>query len=262
MNTQENSTGKPLADANWLKNHHIAKMIERTAFAKKLAALHPKKIIDLGCASGLWLELLNDIIPDECEFIGIESDSEALEMAIQKSKSWNRKSSFIQLNIEADADKIPVGDLTLAFNIFPYIKDIDSFLNTLALRNPRGILVVRQYDGASIRFGPMPTAKRQKIESELRVALENSEKFRHYDMDRVITALHNSPFKHDTFDFELFARSSPFDEKFIPYYQDTLMWTCQYLSKSSADYLTQWINDDALILNRYFFEVDLVAILS
>ncbi len=55
MISQENSTGRPLADAKWLENHHRAKLPERTAFAKKLAKLNPKNIVDLGCATGLWL---------------------------------------------------------------------------------------------------------------------------------------------------------------------------------------------------------------
>lgn len=37
MKTQENASGKPLADALWLENHHRAKLPERTAFAQKLA---------------------------------------------------------------------------------------------------------------------------------------------------------------------------------------------------------------------------------
>ena len=167
MYSEENSSGKPLANSSWLENHHRAKIPERTAFAMKLAKLQPKKIVDLGCATGLWLELLNEILPVECEFIGIDSDIESLEIAISRSKTWSRKISFMQLDIEKDAASIPSADLTLAFNIFPYIKDIDKFINILATRTPQGTLAVRQYDGASIRFGPMPTAMRQKIEQDL-----------------------------------------------------------------------------------------------
>lgn len=184
MIKQENSSGKPLADIIWLENHHRAKLPERTAFAKRLVELHPKSIVDLGCASGLWLELLNQLLPDDCEFIGIDSDSESLSIAANKSKDWNRKSSFIQLDIEKDALNIPPSNLTLAFNIFPYIQDLDKFINVLSRRVPRGTLVIRQYDGASIRFGPMNTAMRQKMEIELRAATENSQKFHHYDLDR------------------------------------------------------------------------------
>lgn len=262
MITEENSTGKPLANANWLEKHHNAKIPERTAFAKKLVELHPKKIIDLGCASGLWLELLNDIMPVECEFIGIDSDSETLAIAIQRSRSWKRKISFIELDIEKDTKNIPSGDLTLAFNIFPYINDIDTFIEGLAARGPKGTLAVRQYDGASIRFGPMPTVERQRIESDLRVATENSQKFRHYDLDRTFNALRNSSYSKKEYQFELFERSSPFSDDFIPYYKGTLDWTCQFLSEKSADFLKAWMLEDPLMLNRYFYEVDLVALLS
>lgn len=262
MFSKENSTGRPLADANWLEIHHRAKLPERTAFAKKLVNTNPKKLVDLGCATGLWLELLNQLLPIECEFVGIDSDKESLDIAINRSKLWKRKVSFMQLNLEEDVSKVPSSDLTLAFNIFPYINDLDSFINTLAARVPRGILAVRQYDGASIRFGPMSTSERQKFEMDLRVATENSQKFRHYDLDRTFISLRKSAYKQGDYSFELFERSSPFSEDFIPYYKETLSWTCQNLSDSSAKYLSEWMKEDSLTLNRYFYEVDLVALLS
>lgn len=262
MISQENSSGKPLADTTWLENHHRAKIPERQAFVKRLAALNPKKIVDLGCATGLWLELLDQALPNDCEFIGIDSDANSLDIAIKRSKLWNRKSSFLQLNLEKDASQIPAGDITLAFNIFPYINNLDSFIKVLSSRTPRGFLAIRQYDGASIRFGPMPTSERQKIEASLRVATENSQKFHHYDMDRTFCALHKSAYEHCEYNFELFERTSPFSEDFIPYYKEMLLWTCQQLSDISAKYLHNWINAEASIKERYFYEVDLVALLS
>lgn len=263
MESQENSSGRPLADANWLRNHHIAKLKERTEFVKRLALLHPERIVDLGCATGLWLDLFNKYLPAKCTFIGIDSDAEALKIAKKRSASWNRKVEFMQIDIEKDALLIPPGDLTLAFNIFPYICNLDYFLNILSQRRPRGTLVVRQYDGASIRFGPMLTAERQKMELDLRLATENSQKFHHYDLDRTFNALHNSEYKHGNYEFELFERTSPFPKDFIPYYIGTLNWTCQHISDASAEKLKKWIDNDPLFtLDRYFHEVDLVAILS
>ncbi len=262
MNSEENSSGKPLANSSWLLNHHRAKIPERTAFAKRLAKLQPKKIVDLGCATGLWLELLNEILPQDCEFIGIDSDIESLEIAISRSKSWSRKTSFMRLDIEKEVALIPNADLTLAFNIFPYINDLDTFIYSLASSKNHGILAVRQYDGASIRFGPMPTTMRQKIEQELQVATGNSKKFRHYDLDRTFTALQNSPYNNMEYNFELFERISPFDPEFIPYYNGTMLWTCQHISDTSAEFLSKWMNEDIYLKNRYFYEVDLVALLS
>jgi SAM-dependent methyltransferase len=262
MITQENSSGKPLADANWLASHHQAKLPERLAFAKRLATLKPKSVVDLGCASGLWLEVLDQFFPNECEFIGIDSDEELLHMATQRSASWQRKTSFIQLDFEHEAAQIPASDLTLAFNIFPYIRDLDTFVDILSRRTPRGTLAIRQYDGASIRFGPMPTSKRQEIEIDLRVATESSQRFHHYDLDRTFYVLRNSSYQQCRYEFELFERSSPFSSDFLPYYKDTLLWTSQLISEKSADYLRTWINDDPTMQNRYFYEVDLVAMLS
>lgn len=262
MNSQENSTGRPLADAIWLENHHRAKLPERTAFAKRLAELNPKKIVDLGCATGLWLELMNSVLPIDCEFIGIDSDEEALSLSAQRSKSWNRKVTLLHLDLEKDVLKIPSSDLILAFNIFPYIDNLDSFIESLRMRSPQGVLAVRQYDGASIRFGPMETSIRQKMELDLRIATENSQKFHHYDMDRTFTALQNSNYHKREYNFELFERVSPFDSNFIPYYLGTLNWTCQHLSETSAENLRKWIKEDSLMSNCYFYEVDLVALLS
>jgi len=262
MISYENTSGKPLADADWLACHHQAKLNERIAFVRRLAAFKPMSIVDLGCASGLWLDLLNQELPIECEFIGIDSDEKLLKMAIQRSDLWKRKVSFLKLDLEQETFKIPPSDLTLAFNIFPYIKNLDQFITTLSQRVPRGRLAIRQYDGASIRFGPMLTSKRQALEIELRVATENSQKFRHYDLDRTYTALHNSDYKQCFYEFELFQRFSPFPKDFLPYYKETLAWTIQLVSKTSADYLHEWINTDIIMENKYFYEVDLVAILS
>lgn len=262
MYSNENSTGRPLADAKWLEDHHIAKIPERMAFAKKLSISQPKSLVDLGCATGLWLDLLDKVLPEYCEFIGIDSDYESLKIAKSKSKKWSRKASFIKMDIEQDAQKIPACDLTLAFNIFPYIKNLDIFIETLSSRSPKGTLAVRQYDGASIRFGPMPTHQRQEIETSLRVAMESSQKFHHYDMDRVYSALKNSYYKEIELGFELFARNSPFPDEFIPYYTGTLNWTMQHISDNVASYLNRWMKEDASLLNRYFFEVDLIALLS
>lgn len=262
MISQENSTGRPLADARWLENHHRAKLPERMAFAKKLAELKPRRIVDLGCATGLWLELFNDIIPNDCEFVGIDSDNESLSIATKRSKRWNRKTKFLHLDLEKEATKIPPGDLTLAFNIFPYINDLDTFIEVLWRRNPRGALAVRQYDGASIRFGPMDTGIRQKMELDLRTATEHSQKFHHYDMDRTFSALRKSKYRDFDYGFELFERSSPFDCDFLPYYEETLAWTYQHLSEISANNLKEWIDADPQMHNRYFYEVDLTAVLS
>lgn len=259
---KDNLSGKPLASAKWLDIHHYAKLKERTNYAKKLAELQVNTIVDLGCASGLWLELLNDYFPESCEFIGIDCDEDSLEIAYNKSKSWKRKTKFLRLDLESEANLIPASDLTLAFNVFPYIKDLERFVNILAARVPKGILAVRQYDGAAIRFGPLPTYQRQQIEIDLRTSLENSDKFNHYDLDRVIEVLNKSAYNKINFEFELFSKISPFDNDFIPYYIETLKWTYQNISFSARNYLKTLMCKSNKVSGKYFYEVDLVATLS
>ncbi len=203
--------------------------------------------------------MFDEYLPSDCSFVGIDSDEESLNIAKERSKKWNRESSFMILDLETNANDIPPCDLTLAFNIFPYIKDLDRFVDILSRRVPRGILAIRQYDGASIRFGPMPTKSRQTIECDLRLSTENSSIFKHYDMDRTFECLKKSKYSINEYDFELFKRISPFPEEFLPYYTETLKWTAEHISEKSSNYLLEWLENDTM---RYFYEVDLVAILS
>lgn len=257
-----NGVGKPLADASWLEAHHIAKLPERRSFAERLAALNPHSIMDLGCATGLWLDLLNDVMPDGCEFIGVDTDKASLDIAQSRSRDWGRETRFICANLEEETEQLPSADLILAFNVFPYIRDISQFLKELFAKSPEAILAVRQYDGASIRFGPMDTADRQTMESSLRVATESSQHFRHYDMDRTITALRELKDRHGVYSFELFARNDPFTQDFTPYYEQTIAWTSALLPQQQSERLNKWAKERALKHDRYFFEVDLVAIVS
>lgn len=55
MVATDNSEGFPLASTDWLAIHHRAKLSERGRFADRLAALKPRRIVDLGCGPGLWL---------------------------------------------------------------------------------------------------------------------------------------------------------------------------------------------------------------
>lgn len=262
MVRRDNSTGRPLAEATWLDAHHRAKLSERWAFAKRLARLEPQSIVDLGCATGLWLEILNEVVPRECAFIAIDTDESALSRASQRASTWSRSVDFMVLDIETEAAEIPPADLTLAFNIFSYVNDLRGLIESLAARTPRGLLAVRQYDGASIRFGPMPTDQRQQMEIALRTATEQSQHFKHYDMDRTIEALRNSTYTHAPIEFELFARASPFPEAFREYYEGTLEWTLELLSEVAAKRLRAWIDNEAPESSRYFYEVDLVSLLS
>jgi SAM-dependent methyltransferase len=262
MVSHENSTGRPLADEKWLLIHHNAKLNERKAFAEKITSISPKRIVDLGCASGLWLDLLDQYLPGDCEFIGIDSDEQLLDSSRSKSLFWKRKSSFINLDLEKDTDKIPNSELTLAFNVFPYINNLAGFLETLSKREPKGILAVRQYDGASIRFGPLATKKRQEMDNELRVALDYSRKFKHYDIDRTISALSNSAFKFKEKNFELFERLYPFTNEVLEYYKEMLLWTSQFLSEINSDYLKDWVSKIPQRKDGYIYEVDFTAILS
>ncbi len=260
-----NNSGKALSSTDWLYEHHLAKLPERVEFIKKLLTdFKPKIIVDLGCGIGLWLEIIKDYIDDDCQLIGIDTDINAINEANERSKIWNKKISFIHCDFIKSHENIPKADLFLAFNIFSYINDTDLFVENLRNKlNTNGKLVIRQYDGAAIRFGPMCNQLRINVENTLFNSINNSQIFKHYNLDRIYETIDNSKFGQKEIDFELFYKSSPFPNDFIRYYKNTIKWTINYLSESMKKELTNWYNTylegDK---NSYFYEVDLVIFLT
>jgi SAM-dependent methyltransferase len=258
---RRNPSGLPLAGSEWLVAHHRAKLPERRAFSEQLAALGPSRVLDLGCGPGLWLDELDKLLPPECEFVGVDSDEATLSQAAQRAERWQRPVTFECLDLES-ATALPDADLTLLFNVSPYLPQVDALLADLAQRG--GNVAVRQYDGAALRFGPIETQDRAMIEDALRAAVLGSGQFRHYDLDRMYTAIEQAPFRSRDVSFELFARTSPFPAEFMEYYTGTLEWTLDLLSDAAGERLRAWWERrkvDAR-LPAYFVEVDLVALLS
>jgi SAM-dependent methyltransferase len=264
MTKWHNQTGKPLSSLDWLKIHHKAKLMERETFAKNiLNQIKPKRIIDLGCASGLWLDVFNRFADKDCEFIGIDIDNDSIIEAEKLSKNWNRKVSFLNIDIASQSSKIPSGDIILAFNMFSYINDIDTFLNQIKLKlTKNGVFVIRQYDGGMIRFGPMSSDNRNYMDDSLYTAVSDSEQFKHYDMDRVYTAITNSKFVNKNLYFEIFQKHSPFAEDFNNYFKATVKWTANYLNSEETKELNKWYTKFDNQPGYYFLENYLVSLLS
>jgi SAM-dependent methyltransferase len=261
---ERNSTGRPLASGAWLEAHHRAKRLERNQFAELLATYEPTSVVDIGCATGLWLDLLDKVLPPACDFIGLDSDESALAEAKDRSTHWARRATFEQMDVEADFDAIPSADMTLFFNVFSYLRDPADLLRALGGRSNHGVVVVRQYDGAALRFGPMEMDVRLLVESSLRASVTSSEQLRHYDMDRVFSLLDESPFPQRRIEFELFARTTPFPQEFLDYFEGTLNWTQRHLSEDAANELRRWRRQlvEGPASQAYFYEVDLTAVLS
>jgi SAM-dependent methyltransferase len=259
---RRNASGRPLAGSAWLDAHHRAKLPERQAFSERLAELAPSSVLDLGCANGLWLDVLDKVLPDECPFIGLDSDESSLLEARDRARSWARKAHFVHADLEDPDSAIPEADLTLLFNVSSYLANLDSLLALVAARS--GHAAVRQYDGAALRFGPMDADDRAMIEQSLRASVAGSGQFRHYDLDRVFTAIQRAPFQKRDVTFELFARSSPFPAEFVDYYEGMLDWTRDYLSDAAGERLRSWraARDSDPAAPGYFVEVDFVAVLS
>lgn len=262
MTKWHNESGRPLSSMSWLLAHHAAKLPERTQFASSLLETKTKKIVDLGCGPGLWLDIFDKLADPDCEFIGIDSDEKTIIEAQKIAKNWKRKSTFLVDDI-TQSENIPEADLMLAFNIFPYIKEPDIFLETVRVKLAiNGRLSVRQYDGATIRFGPMEHTNRISMDNSLYASAVGTKSFHHYDLDRVFEMLQRSSYSQKKIDFELFRRIAPYPDEFFEYYRNTIEWTLGYISESAGEELENWYRKFILDSNSnpsYFVEVDLVA---
>jgi SAM-dependent methyltransferase len=258
-----NETGRPLSSAAWLDAHHQAKLPERTSFARGLAKYRPKRLVDLGCATGLWLDLMDKVLSPQCEFVGIDSDPHAIDVARDRARSWARSAEFLLCDIASEPEQIPESDLALAFNIFPYLPSASELLERLFEQQRTRRAVVRQYDGGTIRIGPMSPDDRYAIDSSLRASLESSAEFSHYDMDRTYEVLRASGLAVERLDFELTQRHAPFPAEFIDFFAATTDWMSGHLSDDGrarlSGILAGWTPTGGSL---YFEQVDLVAVLS
>lgn len=267
MSSWYNDSGRPLASNAWLEAHHRAKLPERKAFVNLIAERAPCRVVDLGCGPGLWLELLAEALDANCELIGIDNDAVALREARDKARFWPQSTRFEQVDFEANPEGLPEADVFLAFNVFPYVSDPRNLLKDIRLRlRPGGCLIVRQYDGALLRMGPMNEQDRQLIDMSLMASVLASGQFKHYDLDRVFQSIATSNYASKLIDFEVFRRVAPYPPEFKDYFMNTIRWTHKYISEEARVRLEQWIEARSDHVSRnlpsYFMEVDLVAWLS
>jgi SAM-dependent methyltransferase len=229
---------------------------------RRLVDLQPSRVLDLGCATGLWLEELNDLLPNGCEFIGVDSDAKALEEAAQRGKRWSRPHSFMPVDLNAPELTLPEADLVLFVNVSCYVSDLDRLLELVARASTH--VAVRQYDGANLRFGPMDPGDRAIIETSMRDAMDEEGELRHYDLDRLYAAIERSPFPHRHLSFEPYARTNPFPNGFEDYLEGTIWWMHKHLSEPAGGLLRSWWEERKITpaCPTYFIEVDLIAMLS
>lgn len=246
--------------------HHRAKLTERTEFIRRIIEKGPKTICDLGCGPGIWLELFNEYADIDCKFIGIDTDQASIDNSRKRSRNWSRPVELLCADIETESYKLPAADVYIAFNIFPYLNDIGTLLKRLKKQvNPGGSVVVRQYDGALLRFGPMSTNDRTAIDISLQSSVLRSEEFKHYDLDRVFEAIKRSDFLTQHIEFEVFKRISPYPPQFIPYLENTINWMLQYLSEDAGEILQKWKThhqNTGYTSPSYFSGTDMIAWLS
>jgi SAM-dependent methyltransferase len=247
-----------------LEAHHEAKLPERRVFAESLARYEPSRIVDIGCGTGLWLDLLDGVIPQTCEFVGIDSDPESLSTAQGRAARWSRPSAFLLADVEADPGVIPPGDLVLAFNILPYLPGARELVRGLCAQGKLRRLVLRQYDGGTIRLGPIAAEDRFIIDGALQAAMGPSNEFGHYEMDNAFTLIRETGLQPERVEFELTQRTAPFPAGFKRFFEATIDWMDSLLSEDAHARLKRnvgaWQTSQAA--GAYFAQVDLIAVLS
>jgi SAM-dependent methyltransferase len=254
-------TDRPPCGPRWLEVHHLAKLAERRRFAERLAALAPRTVLDVGCGPGLWLDLLHDLLPDDCSFIGVDIDEELLDSARRRSRRWPQQTHFEVLDIETEAAQLPVADLTLLCNVMTYVSRPLDLLTSIAERGDGSAVAIRE--GVSLRYGPMPPGRFEAIEAELGANLALHPPFRLFHPDKTFAALAIAPFAHRDIGFELFERSAPFPPDLEAYLDGTLWWTADNLSSETAGWLEGWrrAHQPEGEQPAYIIEVDVVAVL-
>lgn len=262
MSTQRNNSGFQLSDSKWLENHHNAKKNLRYDFAQKLALRNPKSIVDIGCGTGLWLSVFNEVLPKDCKFIGVDFDEDSLKEAESRAKDWNRDCEWISTDINKDAEKIPKADLALIFNFSSYIDDLDYILSLLSKERGFKEIALRQFAGDEIKFGPFAPAIHTLIDQSIKNSIGGSKQIRYFDMDRLISAANSSKRVVTFNDFELFKAFSPFDDNVFPYIKATAEWTLERASNNEKLYIQNWLkqanNKESAL---YFFSLDWTALL-
>jgi hypothetical protein len=184
-----------------------------------------------------------------------------------RATAWPQSAEFTALDFETQANELPDADIFLAFNVFPYITNLWELLATLKSKiRPGGCLIVRQYDGALLRIGPMSDRDRQLIDLSLMASVAGSGQFKHYDLDRVFESVASSSFHSKEIDFEVFRRVAPYPPEFQNYLLNTVEWTRRHISDEARERLDAWHlktgHANATSVQSYFMEVDLVAWLS
>lgn len=108
----------------------------------------------------------------------------------------------------------------------------------------------------------MSSDNRNYMDDSLYTAVSDSEQFKHYDMDRVYTAITNSNFVNKNLYFEIFQKHSPFAEDFNNYFKATVKWTANYLNSEETKELNKWYTKFDNQPGYYFLENYLVSLLS
>src|SRR5262249_40719483 len=154
----------------------------------------------------------------------------SLELARERASSWGRSVEFLHCDIAEDPERIPKADLLLALNLFPYLPDVAQLISGLRRNHTADRIIIRQWDGGTMRIGPMSAEARCAIASSLHAALEGSALFAHSGLDQTYELIRRTGFSVERLEFDLTQRHAPFPQEFEEYFLGTVAWMRDHLS--------------------------------
>lgn len=105
-----------------------------------LNAMRGIKVLDVGCGGGLMSEPLTRM---GAEVTGLDASPEAIEVAQKHAKSAGLKIKYQTGSVEEMASGKTRFDVIIALEVIEHVKDVGSFLSSLAkLLKPNGLLVM------------------------------------------------------------------------------------------------------------------------
>jgi len=100
----------------WRSSSELFNLVETTWFADLLGETKPKRVLDLGCGTGIWINILLKMWP-QAEIVGLDVNKQMLEFARRTCASRAR---FVQADAIQYQEPIPY-DLIIAVLSADYI---------------------------------------------------------------------------------------------------------------------------------------------
>lgn len=256
-NKHPNKSGEAYSGAEWLYNHFSIKSRGRFKYINSLPISSKDRILDIGCANGMWTSLFAEIISHKGRVLGIDKDPKSVLEASNKFKKEYLKGrlSFEVLDIEKS--NIPEGyNVISMFNSLSYIRDPSRLLQYLSnyLRKENGLLIIKDSALCSDFYWPISSI----VDIQSRKALRNinNKRIGNYDPNlglKVRRMLEQCNFDIIDTRTNTYSFSYPFDYNEIQYINANMQMILELIGGRHSEFqeLIDWVQSSSS--NNGFF---------